>query len=388
MKINHPITVLYLIDTFISVPGSPLRAGAEKQLYLLASSLDRKKFRPLIIQLSPHNSFQVISGDLKGLELFHFPTRKLYSLNGLHQIKHLLSLTKSEKVDIIQTFFEKSEVMGWLAVRFCGIPIWVTSRRDLGFKRKGIYDKIFRLTSKDCKKCIANCNAIKEIVTQRDSLPPEKIEVIYNGLDLSEFQEASKSEPLREELGIVNGAPLVGLIANFNFEIKGHGYFLGAAKEILAKIPEARFILVGDGPLRPRYEHVVRESDIEKKVYFLGKRTDVPAILSNLDISVLSSTNEGFSNVILESMAAGKPVVATNVGGSREMIKDGITGYLVPPADSQAMANAIVNLLTNPEKAVAMGEMGRKEIKEKFTVEVMVKQYEELYSSLLEDRSR
>jgi len=386
VRLNRPITVLYLIDTYISVPESPLRAGAEKQLYLLASSLNPEKFRPIIVQLSPDTSFQVASGNLEGLELFHFPTGKLYSLNGLRQINHLLSLTKNKKVDMIHTFFEKSEVMGWLAMRLSGTPVWITSRRDLGFKRKKIYDKIFRMTSKDCKKCIANCNAVREQAIQQENLPPGKIEVIYNGLDLSEYQQTLKNESLREELGVVNGVPLVGLIANFNFEIKGHIYFLGSAKKILEKVPNAKFVLVGDGALRLRYEEVARELNIKKDVYFLGKRTDVPAIISSLDVSVLSSTNEGFSNVIMESMAAGKPVVATNVGGSKEMIKDGITGYLVPPADSNAMANAIMDLLKSPEKAVAMGGMGRKVVQEKFTVETMVKKYEELYFSLLEDR--
>jgi len=384
---NKPIIVLYLIDTYISVPGSPLRAGAEKQLYLLASSLNPEKFRPIIIQLTPGNSFQVASGNLEGLELFHFPTGKLYSLDGLRQIKHLLSLTKNKRVDIIHTFFEKSEVMGWLTARLSGIPVWITSRRDLGFKRKRIYDKIFRFTLKDCKKCIANCNAVRDQAIQQENIPPEKIEVIYNGLDLSEYQQTVKNKSLREELGLLNGTPLVGLIANFNFEIKGHIYFLGAAKKILGKVPDAKFVLVGDGPLRPRYEEVARELNIKKDVYFLGIRTDVPTIISNLDVAVLSSTNEGFSNVIMESMAAGKPVVATKVGGSKEMVSDGITGYLVPPADSQAMAGAIINLIQNPDKAIAMGSAGREVVKEKFTVETMVKKYEELYFSLLKDRS-
>jgi len=221
---------------------------------------------------------------------------------------------------------------------------------------------------------------------QQENLPPKKIEVIYNGLDLSEYQQILKTKQLREELGVVNGAPLVGLIANFNFEIKGHIYFLGAAKKILEKVPDAKFVLVGDGPLRSHYEEVARDLNIKRDVYFLGKRTDVPTIISNLDVSVLSSTNEGFSNVIMESMAAGKPVVATNVGGSREMVTDGVTGYLVPPADSQSMAGAIINLLQNPDKAMAMGSAGREVVKERFTVETMVKKYEELYFSLLKDR--
>ena len=379
---------MYLIDTYISVPGSPLKAGAEKQLYLLASSLNSDNFKPIIVQLIPDNKLTVSTGNMNGLELFHFPTSRLYGLGGFRQLARLLTLTKSKRVDIIHTFFEKSEVMGWLIARFSGIPVWITSRRDLGFKRKIIYDKIFRLSSKDCKRCIANCHAVKNQVVQQGSLPGGRIEVIYNGLDLSVYQEPKNEQALRKELKIGNGIHLVGMIANFNFEIKGHLYFLGAAKKILEKLPNVKFILVGDGPLRPRYEEVAQELNIKKDVYFLGKRTDVPAILSNLDLSVLSSTSEGLSNVILESMAAGKPVVATNVGGSKEMVKDGITGYLVSPSDSRSMATAIMDLLRNPEKAVAMGEMGRKEVQEKFTVEAMVKKYEELYFSLLKDRGR
>jgi glycosyltransferase involved in cell wall biosynthesis len=222
---------------------------------------------------------------------------------------------------------------------------------------------------------------------QQENLPSEKIEVIYNGIDFSGYQEALKDKSLRVELGIVDGTPMVGLIANFNFEIKGHVYFLGAAKKILEKVLNVKFVLVGDGPLRPRYEEVAQELNLNNNVYFLGKRADVPTIISNLDVSVLSSTNEGFSNVILESLAAGKPVVATNVGGSGEMVTDGVTGYLVPPADSQSMANAIINLLRNPDKAMAMGSAGRDVVQEKFTVQAMVKKYEELYFSLLEDRS-
>lgn len=385
-NMNYPITVMYLIDTYLSSPRSYLKAGAEKQLYLLASSLNSVDFRSIVVQLGPDNALPFTESNFGTLEVFHFPTGRLYGLNGIHQLSRLLSLARNKRVDIIHTFFEKSEVMGWLTARLAGIPIWITSRRDLGFKRKKIYDRIFRLTAKDCKKCIANCNAIKDQIVEQNGLRREDVEVIYNGLDVSPYRQPHGGKEFKNSLGISDPAPLVGMIANFNFEIKGHVYFLGAAKKILEEIPEVKFILVGDGPLRSRYEEVARELRIRRNVFFLGIRADVPNIISNLDISVLSSTSEGLSNVILESMAAGKPVVATNVGGSKEMIKDGITGYLVPPSDSQSMATAIMDLLRNPEKAVAMGEMGRKEVQEKFTVEAMAKKYEALYFSLLKDR--
>jgi glycosyltransferase involved in cell wall biosynthesis len=385
-KPNKPITVMYIIDTCIFTPDEPSTGGAEKQLYLLATSLNPAIFKTIVVQLSPDNSLPVTTGNVGNLELFHFPTRRFYNLVGIWQLGRLSLLAKKNKVDIIHTYFEKSEVMGWLTARFSGIPIWITSRRDLGFKRKRIYDRIFKFTAKDCKKYVANCYAVKDQVIQQGNLPSEKIEVIYNGIDFSGYQEALKDKSLKVELGIVDGTPLVGLIANFNFEIKGHIYFLGAAKKILERIPNAKFVLVGGGPLRPRYEEVAQELRIEKNVYFLGERTDVQNIISNLDVSVLSSTSEGLSNVILESMAAGKPVIATNVGGSPEMVVNNVTGYLVPPADSNSMASAITTLLQDPDKAKAMGAAGKRLVEEKFTFEAMVKKYEKLYVSLLEDR--
>lgn len=387
-KQNEPITVMYLIDTSVSLPNTHWRGGAEKQLYLLASSLNSGKFKSLVVQLSPDDSLPISRGEIYGLELFHFPTRRWYGLSGVRQLGRLWLLAKKRKVHIIHTFFEKSEVMGWLTARLAGIPIWITSRRDLGFKRKIIYDKIFRFSSMNCNRCIANCDAVKNTIARQKGLPGDRIEVIYNGLDLSLYEGSTNHQGLRKELEIKSGIPLVGMIANFNFEIKGHVYFLRAAKKILDEIPNVKFVLVGDGPLRPGYEALTRELNIEKQFYFLGKRADVPSILSDLDISVLSSTSEGFSNVILESMAAGKPVIATDVGGSREMVINTVTGYLVPPADPSGMATAITALIQNPEKAKAMGFAGRKVVREKFGVEIMIKKYEELYSSLLSEKNK
>ena len=375
---------MYLIDTCIVTPRSPSKGGAEKQLYLLTTSLDPDCFIPIVVQLSPANSLPVAAGNMGAVNLFHFPTRNFYSLQGLSQLNPICRLAKQENVDIIHTFFEKSEVMGWLAARLSGIPIWITSRRDLGFKRKNIFKQIFRFTAPDCDRCVAVCQAVKDQVVQQERLAQEKIEVIYNGLDFSPYQHSSNGKALRNELGVDDHVPLVGMIANFNFEIKGHRYFLQAAKSVLERVPDVEFLLIGDGPLRYQYEEMARQLKIKQKVHFMGKRNDVPNILSNLSVSVLSSTSEGLSNVILESMAAGIPVVATRVGGNPELVIDGTTGYLVPPADPRSMAEAIISLLQDPDRASAMGAAGKKMVKEKFTVETMVKNYEHLYKSLTE----
>jgi glycosyltransferase involved in cell wall biosynthesis len=379
---DNRITILYLIDTYLPRPEQPAVGGTEKQLSLLASSLNPDIFRPIVVQLSSHPS-QKTTETIGNVKLIHLPTKKIYTLHGLNQIRKLVKLAKDEQVNIIHTFFEKSEVMGWLVKRLAGIPVWVTSRRDLGFKRKEIYNKIFRISSRDCSKCVANCNAVKDQTLKKERLPEEKVEVIYNGMDFSPYQKSYNGNAFRKEIGIDNPTLLVGMIANFNFEIKGHQFFMESAKSILERVPNTEFILVGDGALRKRFEKLSEELGIRQKIHFSGKRNDIPVILSNLNVSVLCSTNEGFSNVILESMAAGKAVVATNVGGSPEMVTDGVTGYLVPPADSNALAKAIIDLLKNPNKAEEMGKEGRKIVQEKFTTEAMTKQYEKLYEELI-----
>lgn len=378
------LTVMYLIDTLIPPPGSPVKGGAESQLYQLISSLNAEIFKAIVVQLNPGDSPPIKNGQMGNAEVFHLPTRRFYSLNGFMQLSRLCSIAKARHVDIIHTFFEKSEVLGWLASRFSRIPIWITSRRDLGFKRKEIYNKIFRIASRNCDKCIANCRAVKTQIMQKEDIPEEKIEVIHNGLDFSEYQLQSNGS-LRTELGIRSDIPLIGMIANFHFDVKGHGFFLASSARILEKFQDCAFLLVGDGPLRKKNETLASELGIKGKVHFLGRRNDVPSIISNLDISVLSSTSEGLSNVILESMAAGVPVVVTDVGGSGEVIENGVTGYLVPPADPEALADAITKLIENPGKAKAMGAAGKKVVHEKFSIEAMVKEYEDLYKQLLEE---
>ena len=383
---DKPVVILYLIDTRISAPDVSSSGGAETQLYQLAAGLNPALFKPILIQLSPDDSLPAAKGRIGNLDLFHFPIRKFYNAPGIYRIGQICRLARLERVQIIHTFFEKSEVVGWLTSKFSPIPIWVTSRRDLGFKRKKSYREIFKFSSRSCERIIANCLAVKDQAVREENLPPQKIEVIYNGLDLSQYEMALQNGSLRTELGLSPETPLVGMVANFNFEIKGHRYFVEAAKALSDRATGAVFLLVGDGPLRKKYEQMADELGLKERVRFLGKRNDVPAILSSLDIAVLSSTSEGLPNVILESMAAGRPVVATDAGGSSELVSDGMNGYLVPPADSRAMAEAIESLLRNPEDAVEMGRMGKSMVQDKFSRKHMVENYEKLYVALLNEK--
>lgn len=380
---RRPITILYLIDTCLPPPGTQSRGGAEKQLFLLASSLDPKAFRSIVAQLGPSGTSGIPTGPAGTATLLHVPVRRFYGPAGIIQLYRLCRLARQEGVDIIHTFFEKSEVLGWLISRLAGIPRWVTSRRDLGFKRGDFYRKLFRWTARYCGRCIAVCRAVAEHACAEGSLPLEKIQVIYNGLDFSPYRTVKNTADAKRDLGIPETAPVVGMIANMNFEIKGHDYFLAAAGLILAQVPDTVFVLVGDGPLRRRLEETASRMGVRDKVLFLGTRSDAPAILAAMDVSVLCSTSEGMSNVILESMAAGKPVVATRVGGNPELVDDGVTGLLAPPADAGALAEAALSLLHDPARARIMGNAGRERVVREFTVEAMVRKHEQLYENMM-----
>jgi glycosyltransferase involved in cell wall biosynthesis len=380
---SRPFSILYLIDTCIVGADNPSAGGAEKQLHVLACSLDRNRFRPIVVQLSPNCSSPSFRFRLDNIEVVHLPTKRFYGLTGLAQVLRLAKLARREKVRIIHTFFEKSEVMGWLAGRLAGTPIWVTSRRDLGFKRRKSYDQIFRFTSRHCNKVIAVCDAVKEEVALRERVPTSSIAVVYNGVDLSRYSAVSNDGNIRHELNLDTSVPLVGMIANFNFEIKGHDCFIQAASHVLREMPDANFLLLGDGRLRDKYEEMARGLAIREKVHFLGKRGDVPAMLAELTVSVLSSTSEGLSNVLLESMAAARPVVATRVGGNAEVVIDGTTGYLVPPGDPERLAAGILAVLRRPDKAGELGAAGQRRVHDHFSVTAMARSYEHLYESLI-----
>ncbi|GLI39232.1 glycosyl transferase [Geobacter hydrogenophilus] len=359
-----------------------MQGGAEKQLGILASSLDPSRFRPLVVQLAPRGAVPLKNGTLGPARVFHFPTGKFYSPSGFGQMLRIARLAREERVDIIQTFFEKAEVMGWLARRLAGVPVWMTSRRDLGFKRKPVYDRIFRISSRSCDGLVAVCRAAKDETVTREGFPAGKIEVIYNALEDGTLGGAVSPSGSRADLGLPTEGPLVGMVANFNFEIKGHRYFIEAAARVARERSGVLFVLVGDGALRAACERQARDLGIAERIHFLGKRGDVPAILAHLDVSVLCSTSEGLSNVIMESMAACKPVVATRVGGNPELVQDGVTGLVVPPADSTALGEAIGALLDDPPRAAAMGAAARQIAEERFSVRAMVEAHEKLYARL------
>jgi glycosyltransferase involved in cell wall biosynthesis len=377
-----PAKVAYVIGTLD--PG-----GAEGQLVALATALDRRRFIPTVYCVSSPGA---LSGPLVAAGV---PVRS-FGLRGLpvwrrpiavgRRIGDLVGALRRDRPDIVHGFLFHGYVLGALAGRWAGAPVVVASRRSLGnFKRGRPHYRaaevvVNRLTS----LVIANSEAVRADTRLRERLAAERVIVIHNGLELSRFDRPPDPE-LRRRLGADKASVVVGVVANF-IPYKGHRFFLDAWAEVVARVPDAVALLVGDGPGRPDIEARAGALGLLPSLRFLGSRLDVPDILSAVDLLVHPSLEEGFCNAILEAMAAGKPVVATAVGGNPEAVVDGETGLLVPPGDGRALAAAIGWILDHPEQAAGFGRAARRRVAERFELSRMVRQYETVYDRLLAAR--
>src|SRR4029079_6539900 len=189
----------------------------------------------------------------------------------------------------------------------------------------------------------------------------DRIIVIPNGIAVSDERRQCVDFPIRRQLGIPRAPPLVAVVCRLNRK-KGIEYFLQAAAIVRGRFPEARFLIVGSSCFDPNYqpelERLTRQLNLSDKVIFTGERNDIPALLNEIDLSVLPSLSEGLSNSLLEAMAAGVPVIATNVGGNPEVVQDGRSGLLVPSRDANALAQAMIRILESPDLACRFGDAG------------------------------
>jgi glycosyltransferase involved in cell wall biosynthesis len=297
-------------------------------------------------------------------------------------IPQLAKYMRVRKIDILHVFMFPAGFWGRLAAKLAGVPLVIYSERGGGY-----YENIHTMWIDRCLAPLTSkivCNTYAGVqIEQQLGIASNRIMCIYNGIDLSKFETVFDTIQKRKEIGLPNQAQVVGIIANLHYHYKGHSYFLKSAKLIVQKMPDVRFLIIGDGGLKKQLMDLSSNLGVSKNVMFLGFRSDIPELLSVMDVLVLASLREGFSNAILEAMAAMKPVVATNVGGNPEVIIDGVTGLIVPPKDPHSMAQAILNLLQNEDLAQQMGEAGRRRVENHFTIDVITQKYIQLYDSLL-----
>ncbi|MCF8143858.1 MAG: glycosyltransferase [Deltaproteobacteria bacterium] len=377
------LTILFLI-------GSLELGGAEGQM---AALIGRLVGRGVNCRLFVLESPGPLYDSLKGIDLeIHDGGYRRKS--GL--VKKVVMLFRAQfrvfrvlaklRPDVIHAYLPLTNFMGALAGRLSGVPLVITSRRALGthqdrYKGWRIFDILsFRLSH----LVTVNSRAVGRDSLIRDLGDPLKVRIIYNGIDALPFESAgSERAPVRRALGILPGEKVVVSIANL-IPYKGLADLIEAAATVRERMPEVKFLLIGeDRGIQKQLEEKAHRMGLSQQIVFLGQRLDVPELLAAGDLLALSSHEEGFSNVILEAMASGLPVVATDVGGNREAVMNGITGWLVPPRDPDAMADRILDLLSDKERAAAWGRQGRERVKEVFTIDGMVEAHMNLYRGVV-----
>ncbi|RLG88384.1 MAG: hypothetical protein DRO16_05140 [Thermoprotei archaeon] len=356
------------------VIGTLVAGGAEKQLYYLIKYLDREKFQPVVIALrsgSMENDFREIVkikiiGKRWKIDPFFF-------FNLFHSIKE-------EKVDILHSFMFTSNTWG----RICGvllkIPVIVASERSMDLWKKWYHFKIDKILGNFTIKIICVSEEVKNYYLKKTELPESKFAVIENGVNLEEIEKTEYKKELKDEFGIKE-EDFVILTGGRLCKEKSIDVLLSVVPELRKEIKNLKILIVGEGEEKRNLMEIVKKLNIENSVVFTGFRRDILSIIKISDIVVLTSKWEGMPNLILEGMALGKSVISTDIGGSKEIIEDGVNGFLLKYGDKKALVDKIIYLYKNPEVRKKMGEEGYKIVKKRFNLFEKIKEYEKIYSS-------
>ncbi|MBT6230541.1 MAG: glycosyltransferase [Candidatus Scalindua sp.] len=254
---------------------------------------------------------------------------------------------------------------------------------DIGFIRKIVYKIADRFSSRYVTQFIAVSKALKDQLIRKRKIHSDRITVVHNGVELDQYNPGmDASEKIRLSLGITDDYPIIGAIGRLVHQ-KGYSHFLQAAKQVYVEKKYVRFVIVGHGPEEDNLKSMAKSLGISHVCTFAGLRRDIPELLSTFEVFVLSSVLEGLPRIVIEAMAMGRPIVATDIDGVREELEDGITGLLVPPENSDFLAKSIIDLLTDKDKSVQMGINARRVAEERFGVGIMLKNVEEVYEEIL-----
>ncbi len=346
--------------------------GAETVFLELASGLDPARFRSLA--WIPEDGWLHTNLRKRGVETLLVPPK---GKRDYRPLVAMARLVRKEKIDLIHSHLPDQNFYSSLVGALVDCPTVVTYHGAL--EGSGVRNAVKLWVT---RRAAAAVVAVSEHLAEElraAGFPAEKVECIHNGVDMERFRLFPCGH-LRRELGCDRDTALIGMVANERHG-KGYDVYVRAARKIADAIPKSHFLAAGeiDPGSAERLSALVHELSLQDRFSFLGFREDMPEILNDLDVFVLSSFSEGFSLATVEAMAVGKPVVVTRSGGPEEILTDGRTGCLVPPGDPNALADKVCGLLRNPGQARTLGENGRRAVAGRFSLQAMIHSYEELY---------
>ncbi len=374
------INVVFLTDCLETMAG-----GAEKQIFELTKRLDKSRFSVTVASLECQGQASPKVIESVGGKLRVFPVKRIYGVSGWREGWKFHKFLKENKTDILQTYHFSSDIWGAFWGHLASVPVIISNRRDMGFWRKPWHALAYRLVNGWVNRIVVVAKAVKEMVCQVEGVPESKITVIYNGIELPSV--GSPSMELREQLGIKEQDKVIVHVANLK-PIKGHAFLVQAMKKVVKEIPHVKVLLIGHDELNGALQDLSKDLGLRNNILFLGKRRDVTDLLRLADICVLPSLSEGMSNAILEYMACGKPAVVTDVGGNPELVEQRVHGLVVPKENADELSAALIALLKDPELCRRMGENGLKRAREEFSIDKMVKNYEELFCDLFSSKKK
>lgn len=321
--------------------------GAQRQLLSFLKHLDRSQWEPELVTLNAPDKFFEPAVREMGVPVTYLNPHKGYWMLGIawRLFRHLLA----RPCHALHAWMHYAAMLGAIAGTFAGTPVIVGSvRSERPDRMPWFYHRWQRgvdiLTARLQTRLIANSNAVCEGHRQWAFVPALKLVTVYNGIEVGRVPDRVQRDRLRAELHLPADAPCIGIVGRLSPE-KDHATFLRAARVIGAEKPDARFLIVGSGPMQASIESLIEQLGLSGRAQVLGERNDAQAVIAMLDVLVLTSTNEGLPNVLLEGAVAGTPVVTTAAGGAAEVVVDGETGFVVPCGDSASVARRVLDIL-------------------------------------------
>lgn len=374
----RPLPILHI------VPKLSTWGGVGNQLLLLLKNYARDEFLPIVCSLRDKG---VVGEEIEDLGIEVICLNRDFK-RGFYWtvVKELRTLMKQRNIQIVRTHEYRANLHGRLAALLAKVPCIVGSvhnvynARDKKLNRRILNRYLGIFTD----RVVAVSEEVKKEIVRYDSVPENKVAVIYNGVDRKRFVDID-AQSIRSEFHIPKSTPIIGTVGRF-FPQKGQKYLLEAVAKVRNKFPHIAVFVIGDGSLKEELQDHTKKLNIEQNIIFTGVRRDIPALLSAMDIFIFPSLWEGFGNALVEAMAAGKPIIATDIPSVREILDSGKSGIVVPPANSEAIARSLDLLLSDRALAENLGNAARERALSSFTIDSTVRGYSSLYRSILEQK--